>query len=145
VPRKTITTLAVAWMLAFPALGAWGAVQTSNAATPKKKVVKATTTVTGPSVECKRWGPIVVRIKVRKTTTLIGKKKRVAIKILALDFPVYPNATFRSRYINEQALPLLVEEVLEIQSANVELISGATDTTGSFKKSLQAAILRAKS
>ena len=50
--------------------------------------------------------------------------------------------TFRSVYINDQALPLLIEEALEAQSPNVETISGATDVTVSFKQSLQAAILR---
>ncbi len=142
-PRKTLTTLATAWMLAFPPLSAWGAVQSPNTAKPKKKVV-ITTTVSGPSVQCKRWGPLIVRIKVQKTTITTASSKRVAIKILAIDFPVYPVATFRSKYINDQALPLLVEETLEIQSANVEVISGATDVTNSYKESLQAAILQAK-
>jgi uncharacterized protein with FMN-binding domain len=85
-----------------------------------------------------------VRIKIRKTTTTVGATKRVAVKILAIDFPIVSHATFKTRYINEQALPLLVEEVMEIQSANVETISGATDTTVAFKKSLQAALLQAK-
>jgi hypothetical protein len=142
-PRKTFTTLAAVWLLAFPPLSAWGAVQAPKAA-PKKKVVKTTATISGPSVVCKRWGDLVVRIKVEKTTTTIGTKKKVAIKILAIDFPVFPDATFRSRYINTQALPLLVDEVMETQSPNVEVISGATDVTVSFKQSLQAAILQAK-
>jgi len=143
-PRKTLTTIAACWMLAFPALSAWGAVNSQTAPKPKKKVTKTTATVTGPSVPCKRWGPLQVRIKVAKTTTIVGSKKRVAIKILAIDFPIVSDATFKTRYINSQALPLLVEEVLEIQSPNVELISGATDTTVSFKQSLTAAILQAK-
>ena len=63
-----------------------------------------------------------------------GKAK---LKILKIDYPTYPVATFRSKYINDQALPLLIEEALEIQSPNVETISGATDVTVSFKQSLQ--------
>ena len=142
-PRKTITSLTAAWVLAFPVLSAWGAVQSPKATTPKK-IVTTTTTVPGPSGECKRWGPLQVRIKIRKTTTTIGTTRKVAVKILAIDFPIVSHATFKTRYINEQALPLLVEEVMEIQNANVETISGATDTTVAFKTSLQAAILQAK-
>jgi uncharacterized protein with FMN-binding domain len=144
-PRKTISTLAAAWLLAFPPLSAWAAVQSPKTATPKKKVVTTTTaTVTGPSVPCKRWGPLQVRIKVKKTTTTIGTTKKVKIKILAIDFPIVSDATFKTRYINQQALPLLVEDTLQLQNATVEVISGATDTTISFKQSLQAAILQAK-
>ncbi len=144
VPRKTITTLAAAWMLAFPALNAWGAASNQTQIKPKKKVVTTTATVSGPSVTCKRWGQLVVRVKVRKTVTTIGTSKKTAVKLLAIDYPVYPKATFRSVYINDQALPLLIEEALEIQSSKVETISGATDITVSFKESLQAAILQAQ-
>ena len=64
--------------------------------------------------------------------------------IVAVSVPVYPNHTDRSIFINQQALPYLKQEVLQAQSANVQLISGATDTSMAFVQSLQAAILQAK-
>jgi hypothetical protein len=131
-------------MLAFPPLNAWAAAHAAAVAKPKKKVVTTTETVTGPSVPCKRWGPLQVRIKVKKTVTTIGAKRAVKVQILAIDFPVVSDATFKTRYINSQALPLLVEDTLQLQNANVEVVSGATDTTVSFKQSLQAALLQAK-
>jgi hypothetical protein len=139
-----LTTFAAAWVLAYPALGAWGAVQSPTATAPKKKVTTSTATVTGPLTPCKRWGPLQVRIKVEKKVTTIGTTRKVAVKILAIDFPVVSDATFKTRVINERALPYLVDEALEIQNANVEVISGATDTTISFRQSLQAALLQAK-
>ncbi len=139
--RKTVTSLAVVAVLAAP-VGNIAAATHAAKIVPKKKV--QTVTVTGPSVPCKKWGPLQVRIKIKKTTTTVGAKQRVVIKILDIDFPIVSDATFRTKYINQQALPLLVEEVLEIQSSKVETISGATDTTVSFKQSLQAAILQAK-
>lgn len=142
-PRKTLTTLAAAWILAIPTLNAWGAAN-SKTTTPKKKVVTTTQTVTGPSVKCNRWGQLIIRIKVRKTTTTTATTSKTAIKILAIDYPLYPKATFRSVYINDQALPLLIEEALEAQSTKIETISGATNITDSFKQSLQAAILQAQ-
>lgn len=143
--RKTTATLAAAWMLALPPFSAWAAAAGSaQTAKPKKKTVTTTVTATGPSVPCKRWGPLQVRIKVAKTVTTIGSKRTVKVKILAIDFPIVSDATFKTRYINQQALPLLVEETLEIQTPNVEVISGATDTTISYKQSLTAALLQAK-
>jgi hypothetical protein len=138
VPRKTLVTLAAVWIFAYPTLGAWGAVQSQTATKPKAKTV--TVTALGPKVECKRWGPLIIRIKAQKTGT--GPKAK--IKILKIDYPTYPVATFRSKYINDQALPLLIEEALEVQGPNVEVISGATDVTVSFKQSLAGAILAAK-
>lgn len=140
-PRRSIAALAIAWLLAFPPLSAWAAGQ-SGKATSKKKVEKLR--FVGPSVPCKRWGPLQVAVTVAKTTTTIGTKKKVAIKILKIDFPIVSDATFKTKYINDQALPLLVEDTLANQSAIVEVISGATDTTISYKQSLQAALIQAK-
>ena len=139
--RKTVTCLIVAAALTMPAGNLWAATHGPKIV-HKKKV--ETLSVSGPTVPCKKWGPLQVRIKIKKTTTTVGGKNKVAIQILDIDFPVVSDATFKTKYINQQALPLLEEEVLEIQSADVETISGATDTTVSFKQSLQAAILQAK-
>lgn len=138
-PRKTIATLATLWVLAYPTVGAWGAVVAPRTAL-KPKAKSTTVVVSGPSVKCHRWGQLVIRIKALKTVN--GSK--VTLKIQKIDYPIYPIATFRSKYINDQALPLLIEEALEINGPNVETISGATDVTVSFKESLQGAILLAK-
>jgi hypothetical protein len=139
--RRTITSLVCAAALAAPVGNAW-ATATAPKALPKKKVI--TVKVTGPAVPCKRWGPLAIAIKVQKTVTTAGARTSVKLKILDVTWPIVSDATFRTIYINKQALPLLREEVLEIQAANVEVIAGATDTTVSFKQSLQAALLQAK-
>jgi uncharacterized protein with FMN-binding domain len=143
-PRKTISTLAAAMVLAYPPLTAWGAVHGQTATKPKKKVTKVTKTFTGIAAPCKRWGPLQVRIKVQQTITTNGKSRKVAIKILDLDFPIISDYTDKTVYINKLALPLLKEEALQLQSTDVELISGATDTWVSFKQSLQTALVKAK-
>ena len=50
----------------------------------------------------------------------------------------------RSSNINSQAIPLLRQETLQAQSANVNVISGATYTSQAYKQSLQAALNQAK-
>jgi uncharacterized protein with FMN-binding domain len=55
----------------------------------------------------------------------------------------YPNDNGRSHYINNVALPYLVQEAVDAQSANVDLISGATFTSEAFRKSLAVAMRQA--
>ncbi len=55
----------------------------------------------------------------------------------------YPNDRRTSIYINRQALPMLRDEVIQAQSANVNIISGATLSSHAFIQSLGAALDRA--
>ena len=140
--RKIVTTLAVAAVLTVPQANAWAALVKSAA---KSKVTVAW--YTGLTVPCgpnNKWGDLQIKIKVQKTTTTVGTKKKVAIKILDVAYPKISDHTFKTRYINEQALPLLTEELLEVQSPDVESISGATDTWVSWKNTLRAALVQAK-
>jgi uncharacterized protein with FMN-binding domain len=135
--RRTAAALLSAFALAAPAANA-------VAATPKKKVTVKTKTVTGPAVQADRWGTVQVTVTVRKTTTTIGTKKTVKWRITAVN-ATFPDHTDRSVFINQQAGPYLKQETLQAQSANVQLISGATDSSLSFVQSLQSALLQAKS
>jgi len=96
---------------------------------PKKKpaVVR---TIQGPAVNM-QWGPIQVTVKVK------GKK------ILDIS-ATYPTERPRSQFINSQAIPWLRQEVLQAQSANVQLIGGATMTSEAYAQSLQAALTQAR-
>ena len=128
------------WILAYPTLGAWGAVQAPDGDEAEGEdddrdrarpvdPVQALGAADHPhqGAEDGHTGTEGQAQDPRRSTTRS-----------------YPDATFRSKYINDQALPLLIEEALEIQGPNVETISGATDVTVSFKQSLQGAILAAK-
>ena len=134
--RRTITTLLTVGVLALPVAQATAAVKTT------KKVV--TKKFAGTAFQADRWGPLQVTIVVRKTTTITGTRRKVTRKITALSVPTYPNHTDRSVYISSQALPILKSEALRAQSANINLVSGATNTSEAFAQSLQSAILKAK-
>jgi uncharacterized protein with FMN-binding domain len=129
--------------LAIPSVNAWAAATTTKTV-PKKKVTNATKSFTGAPGSADRWGEVQVTIVVKKTTTVIGKKKTVKRHITAVRVPEYPNHTDRSIYINQQALPYLVQETLRAQNANIQLIGGATDTSYGFASSLQSAVLAAR-
>ena len=136
--RKSITVLLTVAALALPIADATAATR----ATTKKIVVSKRFTGSVASVD--RWGSLQVTIVVRKTTTITGTKKKVTRKITAVSVPTYPNHTDRSIYINQTALPILKAEALRAQSASINMVSGATDSSDAFAQSLQSAILKAK-
>jgi uncharacterized protein with FMN-binding domain len=142
--RKTMTAVACAAALAIPVVDAAAALQAT--ATPKKKkLVTVTKTVTGPAAQADRWGLVQVTLVVRKTTTIVGTRKTVKRKITAVRVPVYPNHTDRSVFINQQALPLLVQETLTAQfTGGINMISGASNTSDAFIQSLQGALSAAQ-
>ena len=134
--RKAITAVVAAVAIGIPV---------ADATAAARKVVTLTKTVTGTQAQASRWGYVQVTLVVKKTTTTVGTKKTVVRKLTAVRVPVYPNHTDRSVYINQQALPWLKQETLAAQlKGNVQLISGATDTSYAFNQSLQAALLAAK-
>ena len=55
----------------------------------------------------------------------------------------YPSHTGTSRAINQQALPILAQEVLTAQSSQVDFVSGATLTSEAFLQSLSGALHQA--
>ena len=74
------------------------------------------------------FGPIQVRLRAAGT--------RIAdVTILQV-----PNDRDRSTEINDYATPLLHKEVLQSQSADVNVVSGATYTSYAYAQSLQAAL-----
>jgi len=56
----------------------------------------------------------------------------------------YPHDRDNSVEINNSALPQLKQEAIQAQTAHVDGISGATDTSQAFKESLADALTRAK-
>ncbi|MFI7597964.1 FMN-binding protein [Actinoplanes sp. NPDC049681] len=84
-------------------------------------------TYTG-SVAQTRWGPVQVSISVSG-----GKVTEVTV-------PVYPTDNHRDQEINQYALPILRQEALAAQSADIDAVSGATVTSDGYKQSLQAAL-----
>ncbi|GAA2160143.1 FMN-binding protein [Pedococcus bigeumensis] len=87
----------------------------------------ASKTYDGDTVQT-RWGPVQVRI------TVAGGK------ITASEAVVYPNGNREDEQINSFALPVLNQEVVSAQSANIDMVSGATVTSEGYLTSLQSAI-----
>ncbi len=86
-------------------------------------------TVTG-DVANQRFGPIQVEITVAKGTIT---------DIQLLQQP----SDGRSRWINSQAVPILVSQALQAQSTSIDGVSGATLTSQAFVTSLASALQKA--
>jgi uncharacterized protein with FMN-binding domain len=84
-------------------------------------------TVTGPVVS-NRYGDVQVQV------TISGG---AITDVTALQLPDVDN---RSRRIASSAEPILREEALTAQSANIDLLSGATYTSEAYAQSLQSAL-----
>lgn len=66
-------------------------------------------------------------------------------KLTDVQFLQYPNDRNRSIEINSMAMPYLKQEAIVAQSANVDIVTGATDTTKAFIESLSSALGKAQS
>lgn len=65
-------------------------------------------------------------------------------KITDVAFLQYPGDRSTSVRINSQAMPMLKQEAIQAQSAQVDGVSGATDTSKAFIESLSSALNQAK-
>ena len=79
-----------------------------------------------------QWGTVQVKVVIQNG------------KITDVPFVQYPNERNRSIMINNYADPQLTSEAIQAQSANVDVVTGATDTSEAFIQSLSAALSQAK-
>ena len=84
-------------------------------------------TVTG-GVAQTQWGPVQVELTVSAGT------------ITDVSVVQYPNDNGRYAEINDYALPILIQETLDAQSADIDMVSGATVTSYGYLDSLQSAL-----
>jgi uncharacterized protein with FMN-binding domain len=66
----------------------------------------------------------------------VSGKKVVNVGIASLDDGGNP----RSQYIDQQSIPVLEQEAIQAQSANIQGVSGASYTSQGFQQSLQSAL-----
>ena len=65
-------------------------------------------------------------------------------KLTDVEFLQYPNDRRNSVDINTQAMPMLKQQAIKAQTAQVDGVSGATDTSQAFIQSLGDALQQAK-
>ena len=108
-----------------------GVVPTTSGATDTPASLYKDGSYTG-SVADAQWGYIQVKAVIQNG------------KITNVQFLQYPNERNRSVEINNYADPQLSSEAIQAQSANVDVVTGATDTSEAFIQSLSDALSQAK-
>jgi uncharacterized protein with FMN-binding domain len=82
------------------------------------------------------------------TDAIYGKIQVVAVitnsQLSDVQIPVYPNSPGHTTEVSNESLPVLKQEAISIQSGNVNIVSGATQTSEAFQQSLSAALAMAK-
>jgi uncharacterized protein with FMN-binding domain len=63
--------------------------------------------------------------------------------LTSVQFLQYPNSRGNSMMINHRAMPILKSEAIANQTGNVDIVSGATQTSKGFIKSLNNALAKA--
>lgn len=84
-------------------------------------------TVTG-AVASTQWGPVQVQLTMNGATIT---------KVSVLQ---YPSGNSEDTQINAHALPILIQETIDHQSATNDMVSGATVTSTGYLQSLQSAL-----
>jgi len=100
---------------------------TQSAAATSPTTVAGTKTATGSAIRT-AYGPVQVRVTMRGD-------QLVDVQALQL-----PSDRSRSARISQEAGPILRTEALRAQSANIDIVSGASYTSEGYARSLQSAI-----
>ena len=90
--------------------------------------VAGSRTLTGEAAQT-RWGPVQVAVVLDAADTI------VQVQVLQ-----QPDGNHRDLEIGAYALPRLQAQALELQSADVDVVSGATYTSEGYASSLQSAL-----
>ena len=131
--RKIVTIVLGAYALVIPV---------ANVAAATRNATRSASTVTnklsGASAQAGQWGTVQVYVLLK--TTKVGASKKAKFTDLGGSYSYH---TSRSQFIMSQALPMLRQEFLQAQSANIQMIAGATLTSQAFEQSLQSALVKA--
>jgi uncharacterized protein with FMN-binding domain len=129
-PRSTTTTTITPTTTSVPRSG-------GSTPPPTTTTVAPTTTTPTPSAtrsatgESANYNYGILSVKVT-----VSGSKILNISIASIDDGGNP----RSEYVDQQSIPLLEQEALSAQSANIQGVSGASYTSAGFEQSLQSAL-----
>ncbi|MDX6549445.1 MAG: hypothetical protein QOJ31_129 [Gaiellales bacterium] len=106
------------------------ATTSSGGSSSSAKPTSATKTVTG-SIVTNQYSRLQVSLQIKNG------------RISHVGFTTFTANDSKSVGIDQQAVPILIQETISAQSAQIQGVSGATYTTTAYEQSLQAAIDKA--
>ena len=133
----TSTPTTVASTTTTPATSSGGSGDTATtAATKPTTVTTVTTTTVASTVRTATGNEYNYNYGVLSVRVTASGSRITKVTIATLN----DGGNFRSEGIDQQAIPVLEQEALAAQSANIQSVSGASYTSAGFKASLQSAL-----
>jgi uncharacterized protein with FMN-binding domain len=94
------------------------------------------TTASPPTKRTATGAAVNYNYGVLSVSVTVAGNKITKVGIASLD----DGGNFRSQSIDQQSIPILEQQALQAQSANIQGVSGASYTSAGFAQSLQSAL-----
>jgi uncharacterized protein with FMN-binding domain len=95
-----------------------------------------TSPTTAPTTRSATGAAVNYNYGILSVAATVSGTKLTNVTIASID----EGGNFRSESIDQQAIPILEQEALQAQSANIQGVSGASYTSAGFQQSLQSAL-----
>lgn len=109
---------------------------TTTTQLPPSPTTAPTTTTTTSATRSATGDAVNYNFGILSVSVTASGKKITRVSIASLD----DGGNFRSQSIDQQSIPILEQQALQAQSANIQGVSGASYTSAGFEKSLQSAL-----
>jgi len=109
---------------------------TSTGASGTPTTVPAPTTTAPASTKSATGAVVNYNFGVLSVSVTVSGSKITKVNLASLD----DGGNFRSQSIDQQSIPVLEQQALQAQSANIQGVSGASYTSAGFEQSLQSAL-----
>jgi len=134
--RTTTTTTRSTTPTTTPSTTAASTTPTTVATTAPPTTTKPTTTVATSGVRTAVGEAVNYYFGVLSVSVTVNGTKITNVSIANLQ----DGGNYRSQSIDQQSIPMLEQEAMQAQSANIQSISGASYTSAGFAQSLQSAL-----
>jgi uncharacterized protein with FMN-binding domain len=110
----------------------------STSTTTPLRPTSTTTTTTTSATQSATGEAVNYSYGILSVSVTSSGKRITHVTIASLD----DGGNFRSQSIDQQSIPILEEQALQAQSANIQGVSGASYTSAGFERSLQSALVK---
>ena len=134
--RRSTTTTGSTTPASTPSTTASTTTPTTVATTSPPTTIRPTTTVATTGVRTAVGDAVNYYFGVLSVSVTVNGTKITNVSIATLQ----DGGNYRSQSIDQQSIPMLEQEAMAAQSANIQSISGASYTSAGFAQSLQSAL-----
>jgi uncharacterized protein with FMN-binding domain len=139
-PSATIAPIGGSTNTVAGAAGVTSATVSTGSTSSPNATTAGSTTTTGSSAKSGTYTGTATQTRYGSVQVQVTVANGKVTNVLALQ---YPSSNSHSTSISQYAVPTLITEALQAQSAQINSVSGATYTSQGFVQSLQSALVQA--